>query len=42
MEERTIIKARAPNYRASKHMKQKRTKLKDETDNSTITVGEFS
>lgn len=41
MEQMAIIKAREPNYKASKHTKQKLTKLKGEAGNSAIMVGEF-
>lgn len=41
MEEIAFIKAHAPNYKASKYMKQKWARLKKEIDNSTITA-EFS
>ena len=36
-----ILNALAPNNRVSKHVEQKPRKLKRETNNSTITVGNF-
>lgn len=36
-----ILNAHAPNNRVSKHVKQKSRRLKRETNNSTIMVGDF-
>lgn len=37
----TVTNMYPPDNRASKYMKQKLIKMKGETDNSTITVGDF-
>ena len=41
MIKRSILEENAPNIRAPKYMKQILTDIKGETDNRTITVGDY-